>query len=324
VQTILSKDKSVIWVWLGFAILTLFPMYSLVKAMINDFSILDFTIIMIIIVLFVYGSIKHGKSLLSKEYLKPDFLDFFFTVISVVITYIISKELNISVVISSAIIGLLGFIFLRKYQMMIYCGSFAGMVSSQLFGYSEVLVLALVCGLVYLLTKNVFNGFGGKLGSIAFVSSLVKANVFNISPLIASGGYNYLVLVLVGLIGVLLTFYLVNNKNISSVLASAGPSLIISVFLIYILRQYSLYAFVYFAASFLGMSSKEVLKNYFQVVLGALMLGLIYYLLHHCFNGYGGKLGLMAFISSVSIFGLFSLIEQTKSIFVKKYLKQEN
>ncbi|WP_404340746.1 hypothetical protein [Pseudoalteromonas mariniglutinosa] len=86
-------------------------------------------------------------------------------------------ELALPLVISSALTGLIGsFIpFPQGFQnhpyAAIYAGSFAGMCSSSLIdGYWELAIISLIGASLYMLTMNLFSGFGGRLGSVAFAS----------------------------------------------------------------------------------------------------------------------------------------------------------
>lgn len=81
------------------------------------------------------------------------------------------------IVVSAALTGLIGsFIpFPAHYKnhpyASIYAGSFAGMCSTGLIShYWEFAIIASIGAVIYTLTINVFAGFGGRLGSIAFAS----------------------------------------------------------------------------------------------------------------------------------------------------------
>ncbi len=53
----------------------------------------------------------------------------------------------------------------------VYAGCFAGMCSAELISdYWQLTLLSLIGTSLYALTMNIFHGFGGKLGSVAFVS----------------------------------------------------------------------------------------------------------------------------------------------------------
>jgi hypothetical protein len=56
----------------------------------------------------------------------------------------------------------------------VYCGAFVGMSFELIFTNTWMVALAaLVAGLVYVISDGVYEGIGGKLGTIAFVGSLV-------------------------------------------------------------------------------------------------------------------------------------------------------
>lgn len=59
-------------------------------------------------------------------------------------------------------------------QFPIFCGSFVGMTSPVFFtGSLELLLASIIAAILYIYVKNHFIGFGGKLGSIAFVAVLI-------------------------------------------------------------------------------------------------------------------------------------------------------
>ena len=52
-------------------------------------------------------------------------------------------------------------------------GSFAAMSSTQILSnYKDVFILALISALLFLVSRSTFNGYGGKLGTLAFVAVL--------------------------------------------------------------------------------------------------------------------------------------------------------
>lgn len=87
----------------------------------------------------------------------------------------------ISPVIASASIGLIGtFIKIPSLydthglHSAIYAGSFAGMCSTTILSsYNETFILSLILTILYFFTRKMATGFGGKLGTLAFVSSLI-------------------------------------------------------------------------------------------------------------------------------------------------------
>jgi hypothetical protein len=95
--------------------------------------------------------------------------------------YYLQLHLNQSPVMASASVGFLGshLHFPKLYEKKglhsaIYAGSFAGMYSTKILQHPFHLILLSVIGtLLYLIMKPHFDGFGGKLGTIAFISSVV-------------------------------------------------------------------------------------------------------------------------------------------------------
>lgn len=88
---------------------------------------------------------------------------------------------GLSPVLSSALVGFTGtfyhfsgWIERRGIHSVIYAGSFAGMCSHEhLSSHTQIVFISLVGSALYLTTKTHLQGFGGKLGTIAFVSSLL-------------------------------------------------------------------------------------------------------------------------------------------------------
>lgn len=92
-------------------------------------------------------------------------------------TYLLHKN-GLSVVVASCIVGLmgafLGHIFnLPHLALVVFAGTFVGMTSTTIGSLPLVFLGGLVCGVVYILSLKLFVGFGGKLGSIAFLSTLL-------------------------------------------------------------------------------------------------------------------------------------------------------
>lgn len=85
--------------------------------------------------------------------------------------------LGVPLVLAAALPAFVGsFIPLSKQygahpRAAVYAGCFAGMCSAELLSdYWQLSLLALIGTSLYALTMNIFAGFGGKLGSVAFVS----------------------------------------------------------------------------------------------------------------------------------------------------------
>ena len=88
--------------------------------------------------------------------------------------FLLQRQIHVSAVVGSAVVGLLGtFLPESEAQALIYSGSFAGMCSEEILGsHLQVLFLSLVGSAIFIVAKPHFKGMGGKMGAIAFVSSL--------------------------------------------------------------------------------------------------------------------------------------------------------
>lgn len=93
------------------------------------------------------------------------------------LSFILHDKFNVPIVVAAAGTGLIGtFIpFSRAYKShpyaAIYAGSFAGMCSSSLINnYWELGLISFFGASLYVMTMNLFAGFGGRLGSVAFAS----------------------------------------------------------------------------------------------------------------------------------------------------------
>ena len=107
-------------------------------------------------------------------------------VLGAIITYVLQKNLGISAVISASIVGLVGGVIglvipNKLFAPIVFCGAFVGMSSPSLFSLAFVVTAGIFSGILFQATTNVFVGFGGKLGGIAF---LAVAAVFYIKGIL--------------------------------------------------------------------------------------------------------------------------------------------
>ncbi len=292
--------------WFGFLILTVILAYSYLsiffvpRALVQDLLYALF-FAFLILGLFLEYKLEQKKVEIKTHWQWQEGLA---ASIGVLATFAIVFLTGISAVIASAAIGLLGFLLVKKYQVAIYCGSFAGMVSTTLFSIHEVVLLALVCGLVYLLTKPLFSGLGGKLGTVAFISSLLTFAIFSKNYEVVDVQLNLILVLLVSVVGTVSTYLVQHRLHQSAVFASAITSLVFALLVTLVWPSETGYAVVFFAASFLGMSSQERLPNIFVAFWASLILGLVFDLLISVFHGLGGKLGLMALMSIMMTSGI--------------------
>jgi hypothetical protein len=251
----------------------------------------------------------------NKEYTKLSITDFIYTFIGAYLTYGLVYMFELNVVVASALIGIVGHVFLKKHENAIYCGSFAGMTSVLLLTPFEMLFLALLCGIIYATSKNVFKGLGGKLGTIAFTSGLLTFFLFRVEYATSTLVYIPLMnLILIAVIGMLLTYYMQHKLKQTATFASASLSLLFALIVLPNTHLGSTYALLFFAASFAGMSSQDKIKTPVFVILTGVIVGLLFYSLNTHLNGVGGKLGTIALISSTTVYSM----NLTYEFFLKK------
>jgi hypothetical protein len=105
------------------------------------------------------------------------FLSFYLGCFSSVL---LQTQFRLSAVLSAAIVGFVGsfypfsrFVLKGKIRAIIYAGAFAGMCAPEhLIRHEYILLISLLGTGIYFIGRPHFDGFGGKLGTIAFISSL--------------------------------------------------------------------------------------------------------------------------------------------------------
>jgi len=255
--------------------------------------------------------ISEAKQLKFNTSVNPKKLTHMWQVFSVftagIITYGMSHDLGLGPVISASVIALLAHMIAPKYSVAAYCGSFVGMTSNLLlYNYQEVALASFIAGIVFFLTSDVFNGFGGKLGTIALLSTVITCHSLNrdfLTLSIADSRTN-LWIILVAVIAATLTYYFNVHREQGPVLASAVVGIIGAMILPPLFPEMgSTLAVVAICASFTGMSSKERGGVIGNIVLTGILTGVVFVYSTPQLGGAGGKLGTIAFGSILSTFG---------------------
>jgi hypothetical protein len=222
------------------------------------------------------------------------------------LTLVLNHTAGMGAVIASAVVGLAGGILFPKYGAAIYCGSFVGMSSRAILPDSSALLISsLITGAVFALSEHTLNGIGGKLGTIAFIGSVVTALAlqlpFSANPL--PNAQIALIIVIFSVLAALLTWALGNLLGLGAVVASALVGLAGGLILPRIFpADGALLAVAVFCASFTGMSSSERFSAVMMMIAG-LLTGIIFVLSLTVFGGAGGKLGMTAFSASLATLG---------------------
>jgi hypothetical protein len=218
-------------------------------------------------------------------------------------------------------------LFEGAFFFALYGGSFAGMTPIAWLGESAagaaLVALAIVCGLVFFVIARLDSrsaaplgiGCGGRLGAIAVLASflfvelvrllgadtsrfhIVTADAFDIEPWSALRGF---VVCLVGIFG---TLFVLRQRRI----ADGGVPVRIFIASAAALSGLMVLHFgdpddaaaidAFYAGCFLGMSTPDRLRGWFQAVSGAVVLIVLLVPVRGFLNGFGGGLGLAAFIA---------------------------
>lgn len=239
-------------------------------------------------------------------------------------TYFFSVNLGLGSVVASATTGLFGALALKRHAVPIFCGSFVGMACPTVFMSYPCVILAGTCsGLLYILAKGLFDGCGGKLGTIAFAGSLAASMIRGMTlqtPAIPSWDISGLIIGY-SVAGVLATYLINVRLGHGPVLASAFVGLFAGLILPGLHGQDPgrLLALMVFCASFAGMSGQKRLANELQVILAGLFCGIMFVFTSPWLGGAGGKLGTIAFGSVIAVSGLASLKLRVSSMLLSKY-----
>lgn len=95
------------------------------------------------------------------------------------------QKVGLSPVVASCIVGLAGALigYLLKNEdlsMVIFAGSFVGMTTVTVASTPLIFITGLACGILYWASTLLFDGYGGKLGALAFISVAVVFFVFSL------------------------------------------------------------------------------------------------------------------------------------------------
>ena len=229
-------------------------------------------------------------------------------------TYFLSKTIGLSAVLASSLVGLLAAILLNSYAVPIFCGSFVGMASPIAYdSYMCILIAGVCAGALFALAKGIFDGFGGKLGTIAFLgclgTSFIRGIPLQSTPVPAME--IAVLIVLYSLLGAVLAYSMSTRLGKGPVLASACVGLCAAILLppLYGAELGKTLAVVVFCASFVGMSAKTRLLSELQIAVAGIICGVLFVYTSPWLGGAGGKLGTLAFGSSISTWGGLRMIQ---------------
>jgi len=230
------------------------------------------------------------------------------------LTYLVSVDLGLGAVVASGLVGLLGALIFPKQAVPIYCGSFVGMVSPALLDcYSRVLTASVIAGIVYVLSSGALNGFGGKLGTIAFTGTVLAGLGFRCEFVFAALPTTRLAwqIMLCAVGAAVATFWLSVDLKHGAVIGSSVVGLVGGLLLPILLPETGpLLAVVAICASFTGMSSTARVPNHLWMTLAGVVTGVIFIYSLPVLGGAGGKLGTIAFGAAMVAYAVRLLLGQ--------------
>lgn len=216
------------------------------------------------------------------------------------LTFYISTSLGHGPVVASALVGLVAALTVGEQAASAYCGSFVGMVSTAVLPtLVPVIGASLVAAAVYVLAKRVFNGFGGKLGTTAFVgcAAVVVPSSYTYVSVSALAAVPAVAAVVAAAVGAVAAFLLSVRYDYGAVIGSAAVGLVAGLSAPPALGPElgGVVAAAAFAGSFVGMVAETRLPSLTLVAVAGLLSGLVYVGVAPMFGGSGGKLGTVAF-----------------------------
>ncbi|MBN1446043.1 MAG: hypothetical protein JW957_08060 [Candidatus Omnitrophica bacterium] len=263
----------------------------------------------------------NGNKLIENAFGIDDFYNFTAVALGALITYILSVRMELGPVVAAGLTGMAAALVKPKYGVPAYCGAFVGMTCPKyLCNYSHILFAGAASGIIFIISKPFFKGFGGKLGTIAFAGCLFTGAVVK-SPLqsFSVPGWDTGLLILAyAAAGAVFTYLLNITLGYGPVLASGVTSLAGGILLpaIHGVTGNTL-AVVIICSSFAGMSDKSRFRHTQLMVIAGLFAGIVFMFSMPHMGGAGGKLGTIAFGSVIALRGILNILGIIKLRFRK-------
>ena len=220
------------------------------------------------------------------------------------VSYWLNVNMGLGAVVAAALVGVLAGVLMPAYAVPLYCGGFVGMASPKVLDSTQLLLAAAIAGVIYVLAQDVFNGFGGKLGTIACAGCMLSALCCGKALLtgqVPSGDVSTKIVVTSVIAAVVA--YLVNVKmGKGAVMGSAIVGLVGGLVLPALFPEVgATLATVCICGSFAGMSSKARIANEALMVVAGGIVGLVFVYSSPYLGGAGGKLGTTAFGAVIAV-----------------------
>lgn len=312
---------------LSISTLTLFSLGLYTSFMSNHFWISGIKAIIILLALYeIYNEwlkffVPKWATLKTTKFTRQHLITWGALFVASIVTYLLNHTFGLGAVIASSVIGLFGAVFFKKYAVAIYCGSFVGMTSSLNFvGYEGIALSSFLAASMFVVSDDVYKGFGGKLGAIAFIGVFTASLIlgpFQISIKELSIVTDFWIMFYF-IVGAMATFLLNARTKWGVVFSSALIGLIGAIF-IPILHETTgvILSIALFTGTFIGMSSIDKFKSKRYVITAGFFGAITYAYTHSFFVGVGGKLGAIAFGSGIAAAGFYNLFKKSLATFCK-------
>ncbi|AGB37284.1 hypothetical protein Natoc_1473 [Natronococcus occultus SP4] len=188
--------------------------------------------------------------------------------------------------------------------------------------YWQGLVAAMLAVVIYLLAQPIFHGVGGKLGTTAFVGVALTILGTPTSFLSDQLPASDTVVLVVGfsVIAAVVTFTLHHRLPLDPVSASAVIGILGGVALPWLYPGAGdLLAAAIYAASFAGMSDSTRIPDERWMAMAGIAVGLVVVYTAPYLGGSGGKLGTIAFVSCLAVYGLLGTVYR---VLVKRHIER--
>ena len=282
-----------------------------------DHSLIVVAVLAIWITGLTYEAMREWKSAYAADTeeqrfdFPKDTLSFLSLFLGALITFWISVDLGHGAVVASGLVGIFAAAFLKPYAAPIFSGSFVGMASPAVFGYPGMALAGAIAGLIFVLGKHVFNGFGGKLGTTAWAGCVFAALIMG-KPLLTGEVPGWEVgwpLIIYCVIGAFVTFILSVWFGQGAVMASGMVGLAAGLLLpaIHGAELGSTLAVGVYCASFAGMSGTNRFEKAYWMIPAGVLCALIIMYTSTFMQGGGGKLGTIAFGAVIGVRGLIEI-----------------
>ena len=227
-----------------------------------------------------------------------------------VLTLALHHGTPLNAIAAASLVGVGAALALKPGATAIVAGAYLGMSAAFFMAPWALVLTVLGGGFLYAFTAPFFNGLGGKLGFVAWMTALFSA-LFLRYPLIGeSSEISWLGLWLLSLAFLILTAALVQKASVNNVLASSAIGLGLAVW-VALFPQMTVYGAAAYGVTFVGMSRAERLPFNGMVLIAGTVYTVIFYFMMPYFPGLGGKLGAMAFVSTVITTTLQRLINKS-------------